>query len=565
VLVFIILVDNYLYYVRFLTEIALLLRTTFIMEKNNAATDALLKNLQEREREQSYFFSVSNSLAPITEIAPFTAVINQHFKEVLNFDDLVICTSDEHEQEYQVFYQHLNNSQKPSLAKYAVADSLFNACIESAENIVVELSSLISKKQDAADYIVKAHATGMRHIIAIALPHQKQLPAVLLLFYKKQHVLSRQAIRLLKSIGAQLSITLLNITRNKNWQHQEQELIALRKRPEQQILSTEEKVIAEDNFSGIIGSCDAMKRVFDLITQVAYSDSNVLIMGETGTGKELIAGAIHDNSSFNKKTMIRVNCAAIPANLIESELFGHEKGSFTGATDKRIGKFELAHNSTIFLDEIGELPLELQAKMLRVLQEREIERIGGNSSVKINVRIITATNRDLQTEVAEGRFRADLFYRLNVYPIVIPALRNRMEDLPLISNYFLSHHAKKTGKNITKFSHKAMQSMMAYHWPGNVRELGNIIERSVLYAKGDTIKEIHFPTIDVSPANEEDFKLQSLHDVEREHILKVIKKCNGRISGPYGAAVILDIPSTTLISKMQKLGIKKSHLIDTKP
>lgn len=564
-MVFIILIDNSLYYVRFLTEIALLLRTTFTMEKNNPATDTLLKNLQEREREQSYVFSVSNSLAPITETVTFAAVINQHFKDDLNFDDLVICTSDEYEQEYKVFYQHSNNTQKPSPAKYAVADGLFDTCIESAENISVELSSLINKKQGTPDYILKAHTAGMRHIIAIALPHQKQQPALLLLFYKKQHLLSRQAIRLLKSIGVQLSITLLNIARNQNWHRQEQELIALRKRPDLQIQSVEKEVTLEDNFSGIIGSCDAMKRVFDLITQVAYSDSNVLIMGETGTGKELIAGAIHDNSALRNKTMIRVNCAAIPTNLIESELFGHEKGSFTGATDKRIGKFELAHNSTIFLDEIGELPLELQAKMLRVLQEREIERIGGNSSIKINVRIITATNRDLQTEVAEGRFRADLFYRLHVYPIVIPALRNRMEDLPLISNHFLSYHAKKTGKNIKKFSHKAMQSMMAYHWPGNVRELGNIIERSVLYAKGDTIKEIHFPTVDISPANEEDFKLQSLHDVEREHILKVIKKCNGRISGPYGAAVILDIPSTTLISKMQKLGIKKSHLIDTKP
>lgn len=564
-LVFIILSNNSLYYVRFLTEIALLLRTTFTMEKNNAVTDVLLKTLQEREREQSYIFSVSNSLAPVIEIAQLTAVINQHFKENLNFDDLVICTSDDQEQEYQVFYQHGNNISKSNQAKYAVADSLFIVCIESAENVVVELSSLINKKQSTPDYIVKAHAAGMRHVIAIALPHQKQQPAILLLFYKKQHVLSRQATRFIKSIGAQLSITLLNITRTQNWQQQEQELIALRKRPEQQILSIEKKITTEDNFSGIIGSCDAMKKVFELINQVAYSDSNVLIMGETGTGKELIAGAIHDNSAFKKKTMIRVNCAAIPANLIESELFGHEKGSFTGATDRRIGKFELAHNSTIFLDEIGELPLELQAKMLRVLQEREIERIGGNSSIKINVRIITATNRDLQTEVAEGRFRADLFYRLNVYPIVIPALRNRMEDLPLISNYFLSHHAKKTRKNITKFSHKAMQSMIAYHWPGNVRELGNIIERSVLYAKGDTIKEINFPTVDISPANDEEIHLQSLHDVEREHILKVIKKCNGRISGPYGAAVILDVPSTTLISKMQKLGIKKSHLIDTKP
>ena len=535
------------------------------MEKNNAATDALLKNLQEREREQSLVFSVCHSLAPITDVNSFSSVIAQRLKELLNFDDLIICTTDENEQQYSVFYQCSNNITAPkNEVIYNVADGFFDTCIGSADNVSFELSQL-AKKQ-FPDYVQKAQSAGIRYIIGVPLPYQKKQPAILFLLFKKPDGLSRQGARLLKAIATQLSITIVNIALTQSWDKMQAELSSLRLRPEEVMEAPEKEIITEDNFSGILGSCAAMQQVFDLITQVAFSETNVLVMGETGTGKELIACAIHQNSPFKHKIMIRVNCAAIPANLIESELFGHEKGAFTGATERRLGKFELAHNSTIFLDEIGELPLELQAKMLRVLQEREIERIGANSTIKINVRIIAATNRDLQTEVAEGRFRSDLYYRLNVYPIVIPSLRERMEDLPILSNYFLTYHAAKTGKKVVKFSHKAIESMMAYHWPGNVRELGNIVERSILYAKSDTIKEVHFPQVEViSNATEDDFYVQSLQEVEKEHILKVVKKCNGRISGPYGAAVLLDIPATTLISKMQKLGIKKSHLVDARP
>jgi len=536
------------------------------MEKNNAATDALLKNLQEREKEQSLIFSVCNALAPVTDSKEFSQVVNPRLKELLAFDDLIICTTNAKEEQYSVFYQSSDTAlAQKNNTLYSVADGFFDCCTASADNVVFELSQL-AKKQ-LPDYILKAQALGIRYIIGVPLPYLKKQPAIVFLLYKKPDGLSRQASRLLKGIGTQLSITILNITLTQNWERMEAELIKLRQRPEEHIACKPEEEITEDNFSGIIGNCKAMQNVFELITQVAYSETNVLVMGETGTGKELIACAIHQNSPYRDKTMIRVNCAAIPANLLESELFGHEKGSFTGATERRLGKFELAHNSTIFLDEIGELPLELQAKMLRVLQEREIERIGAGSPIKINVRIIAATNRDLLTEVAEGRFRSDLYYRLNVFPIIIPALRERMEDLPLLSSYFLKYHAARTGKNVTKLSHKAMEGMAAYHWPGNVRELGNIIERSILYAKGDAIKEVHFLQVNSISGStiEDEFHIQSLQEVEKEHILKVVKKCNGRISGPYGAAVLLDIPATTLISKMQKLGIKKGHLIESRP
>jgi len=528
------------------------------------ATDALLKNLQEREREQSLVFSTCNMLAQITEMETFGALVSNHLKEVLGFEDIAICNTDEKEQEYSISYHYSDTNAVKKNTLYTVEDDFFDTCMVSAEHLHFDLSSTSVKKQSYPDYIQKTIASGNKHAIGIALPHVKQQPILLLLFFKKPDALSRQSVRFLKAIGNQLSITLLNINKFKNWDKQQQELSELKKKNEDQKFYTEPKAeIQKNGLSGIVGSSDAINTVFELINNVAYTESNVLIIGETGTGKELVAAAIHSNSPFHEKEMIKVNCAAIPAHLIESELFGHEKGSFTGATDRRIGKFEQAHNSTIFLDEIGELPLELQAKMLRVLQEREIERIGGSSSIKVNVRIIAATNRDLQMEVTEGRFRSDLYYRLNVYPINIPALRNRIEDLPMLSHHFLAYHATKTGKKVTKFSHKALEGMMAYSWPGNVRELENLIERHLLLAKGDTIKNIHFPdaVAVTGRSDNEEFHLKTLQEVERDHILKVISKCNGRISGPYGAAVILDLPATTLISKMQKLGIKKGHTV----
>lgn len=534
------------------------------MNQSPNATDALLKNLQERDREQSLVFSTCTLLSQITDIDTFNSVVRDNLKDILGFEDFAICSTDEKEQEYSVCYHYNNTNPEKRGSFYTVDDGLFDACMASAENVHFDFSVSASNKQQLPDYVDKTVRLGNKYAVGIALPNLKQQPVVLLLFFRKPDALSRQSVRFLKGIGNQLAITLLNINRFKDWEQQQEELIALKKKTEQEKFYAEPKVVTKDgNFSGIVGNSTPMTTVFEMISNVAYTESNVLIIGETGTGKELVAAAIHSNSPFNDKEMIKVNCAAIPAHLIESELFGHEKGSFTGATDRRIGKFELANNSTIFLDEIGELPLELQAKMLRVLQEREIERIGGSNSIKINVRIIAATNRNLQIEVSEGRFRSDLYYRLNVYPINIPALRHRIEDMPLLINHFLSYHAAKAGKKVTKFSHKALEGMKAYSWPGNVRELENIIERNILLAKGDTIKEIVFPDAAAVTGKEDndDFHLKTLQEVEKEHILKVIAKCKGRISGPYGAAVILNLPATTLISKMQKLGIKKGHTV----
>jgi len=312
-------------------------------------------------------------------------------------------------------------------------------------------------------------------------------------------------------------------------------------------------------FSGIIGGSHLLLTVFDHVMQVSRSDSSVLILGESGTGKEKIAERIHALSNRKDKPFVRINCAALPTTLIDSELFGHEKGSFTGAYDKKIGKFEQAHGGTIFLDEIGELPLESQSKLLRVLQEKEIERIGGRVTIKTDVRIIAATNRNLEKEVAEGRFRLDLFYRINVFPIVMPPLRERREDIADLADHFLNIYARKTGKAVRGIAPQVLENMKNYHWPGNIRELENLIERNVLLTRDDMINSMVLPT-QLEQSNSgiaAEAKVTTMSEGERAHIMAALKKCKGKIWGEGGAASLLNIPPTTLNSKMKKLGIRK--------
>ena len=321
------------------------------------------------------------------------------------------------------------------------------------------------------------------------------------------------------------------------------------------------RVISQGEEPTIIGESPAIQKIFRLLQLVSPSDSTVLLLGETGTGKELIARAIHNGSPRHVKSMIKVNCAALPANLIESELFGHERGSFTGAVERRIGKFELAGGGTLFLDEIGEMPLESQVKLLRALQEKEIERVGGRTTIKVDARIIAATNLDLEKEVAEGRFRSDLYYRLNIFPVQLPALRERKEDIPLLASHFISRFAKKSGRTIETLIDSVLQELMRYDWPGNIRELEHLIERSILLAPGTTINHIELPcprrTAVSSPVS---VPLKTIDENERDHILAIIKYCGGRASGTGGAAEILGVPNSTLHSKMKRLGIVRQHI-----
>lgn len=310
---------------------------------------------------------------------------------------------------------------------------------------------------------------------------------------------------------------------------------------------------------GIIGQSALLKEVIEKIKIVAPVETSVLILGESGTGKERVAHTIHELSNHKNNPIVVVNCAALPQSLIESELFGHEKGAFTGANSRRIGKFEQADNGTIFLDEIGELPLDSQVKLLRVLQEKEIQRLGGNSTIKVNVRVVAATNRSLEKEVAEGRFRLDLYYRLNVFPIQLPPLKERKEDIEALVYHFIRKYASSSRKNVSGISTAALEQLMQYDWPGNIRELEHLIERNVLLAKTSEIEKLDLPQSVSSPLQENSGKMKTMEEMEKEHIMAALQKCAGKVSGPGGAAELLQMQPQTLYSKMKKLGIKQGY------
>jgi len=314
-------------------------------------------------------------------------------------------------------------------------------------------------------------------------------------------------------------------------------------------------------FEGIIGVSNAVQSVLNKVSIVAPTDTSVLVLGESGTGKERIAHAIHENSPRRNKPIVVVNCAALPLSLIESELFGYEKGAFTGANTRRIGKFEQANGGTLFLDEIGELPLDAQVKLLRVLQEKEIERIGGETTVKVDVRIVAATNRNLEYEVAQGRFRLDLYYRLNVFPVELAALRERKEDVEALAYHFLKKYATKAHKNVTGISNKALNQLMQYDWPGNIRELEHLIERNVLLAPGSEITAFDLAVTPQATQVKQatDGAMLSMEDMEREHIMTALKMCGGKVFGPGGAAEVLKVSPATLYAKMKKLGIRQEY------
>ncbi len=332
----------------------------------------------------------------------------------------------------------------------------------------------------------------------------------------------------------------------------EQEQVRLR--AQNQYLQEEIKLTY--NFDEIISNSKNFRKVLQNIEQVASTDATVLILGESGTGKELLARALHNISNRSKRPLVKVNCATLPANLIESELFGHERGAFTGALDKKIGRFELADGGTIFLDEIGELPYDLQSKLLRVLQEGEFERLGNPRTMKVNVRVIAATNRILEQAIEKKEFRADLYYRLNVFPIQCPPLRDRKEDIPLLVKHFCQKYESKIGKKINKITPQVMHALTAYDWPGNIRELENIIERALILTRGNILESGEW--VPVAKSNVVTTgALRPMEDVEKAHILEALKKTGWKVSGEKGAAKILGLNATTLEARMKKLGIKR--------
>ncbi len=389
---------------------------------------------------------------------------------------------------------------------------------------------------------------GIAIVCAVPLiSHQRPL-GTLNLASRREDSFGEDEVRLLTQVAGQFAVALDNAFAYRRIEE-------LNARLAEENLYLADEIRTNYFFEEIIGQSRALHAVLNQAETVAPSDSTVLIEGETGTGKELIARAIHNLSSRSQGTFVKVNCAAIPTGLLESELFGHEKGAFTGAISRRLGRFELAHKGTLFLDEIGEVPVELQPKLLRVIQEREFERLGSARTIKVDVRIVAATNRDLKAMMNAGWFRTDLYYRLSVFPIVMPPLRDRPEDIPLLVRYFSQQCARRMGKRITTISPDTLQALSRYSWPGNIRELQNLVERAVILSNGCDLK---IPARELnSPTETGDLQPQTLEEVERRHILRVLRDTGWIVSGPKGAAARLGIKRSTLQFRMQKLGISR--------
>ncbi len=369
-----------------------------------------------------------------------------------------------------------------------------------------------------------------------------------------EQVFTTTNLKLLRQIAERVSIAIDNALAYREIQRLKERLV------DENLALTEQLNNVESEFGEIIGRSEAMNNVLKQVEMVAQSDSTVLILGETGTGKELIARAIHNLSGRNGRRMVKMNCAAMPAGLLESDLFGHERGAFTGASAQRIGRFELADKSSLFLDEVGDMPLELQPKLLRVLQEQEFERLGSNKLIQTDVRLIAATNRDLKQMVIDREFRSDLYYRLNVFPIHLPPLRERPDDIPLLVKAFTFKIARRMGRNIDSIPAETLRTLTRMEWPGNVRELENVIERAVLLTRGNVL-QLSLPERDIVEAPRTPAVLPEEGEDEYQLIVRVLKESNGVVAGPKGAAQRLGLKRTTLLSRMKRLGINKDELV----
>jgi formate hydrogenlyase transcriptional activator len=403
----------------------------------------------------------------------------------------------------------------------------------------------LDSSQVSPEMYAKARGEGINSLCDVALVSRGRLLGVLALASSKENAFDGDEVTFVSQVAQQVAIGLENALAYG-------EISNLKDKLAQEKLYLEEEIRGEMDFEGIVGQSSALRHVLDLVETVAPSDSTVLLLGETGTGKELIARAVHDRSRRKDRTFVKLNCAAIPTGLLESELFGHERGAFTGAIAQKIGRLELADQGSLFLDEIGDIPLEIQPKLLRALQEREFERLGSTHTKKVDVRLVAATNRDLEKMIEDREFRSDLYYRLNVFPIRIPPLRERPEDIPLLVRYFTQKYGRRMEKKIESIPAAAMKKLSSWHWPGNIRELENFIERSVILTHGTALQA---PIGELSNNGRTAPVAGTREGNERQEIVRILKITNGRVAGPDGAAARMGLKRTTLIARMKKLGV----------
>jgi formate hydrogenlyase transcriptional activator len=431
----------------------------------------------------------------------------------------------------------------PQGATAALSETPAGRAVEARHPVVLDGRELAQFESPLVQRLVSA---GLISLCCIPLIARNRVLGTLNVGSVKESAFTPQDVDFLTQVAAQAAIAIENATAF-------QEIAQLKDQLAEEKLYLEDEIRSEQNFGEIIGDDPAFRRVLDQLATVAPTGASVLILGETGTGKELIARAIHDLSGRRERTFVKLNCAAIPTGLLESELFGHEKGAFTGAISQKVGRFELANQGTLFLDEVGDIPLELQPKLLRALQEHEFERLGGVRTIKVDVRLVAATNRDLAQMIASREFRSDLYYRLSVFPLALPPLRERTADIPKLVRYFTQKYARRMNKRVERIPAETMEALAAYAWPGNVRELENLIERAVILTRGTSL-EIPLAELRVAAGAATPVTLE---DAERGHIRRVLEQAGGVVGGPSGAAARLGMKRTTLQSKMKKLGISR--------
>ena len=514
-------------------------------EKLEESLRGVSKTLREEKKRQHVMLEVSRALAGKWNESEVFPRISAYLRRVLRQEYAALALHDEKSG------QLVRQAMDFPLRKRLATDSAIHSSKDPQQKALREGAPLIFSKVDLQDFPDGATddllAEGLQSLCCVPLLRPKGPLGVLVLGSTRSSAFNADDLTLLNQVAAQLAIAIENARTAR-------EVEQLRKRLEYDKRHLEGDPRAKPHFEEIIGESPALMETLQQVEVVAASDATVLISGETGTGKGLVARAVHRISKRRDRSFVALNCAAIPTGLLESELFGHEKGAFTGAVNQKIGRLELADKGTLFLDEIGEIPLELQPKLLRVLQDHEFERLGGIKTIKVDMRLIAATNRDLTRSVAEKDFRSDLFYRLNVFPIRVPSLRERRADIPLLVRYFIRHFARGMDRGIETVPSETMEALINWHWPGNVRELENFIARSVILTDGTALRaplaEFQAETaVTAEP---------SLQGAEREHIIRVLRETDGMIAGATGAARRLGLKRTTLQSKMRRLGIRRA-------